>query len=248
MGIIAVYSIKGGVGKTAAAVNLAHLAAQEGGRTLLCDLDAQGSSSYYFRVRPAKKYDSSSLLKGGREIEDNIRGTDFANLDLLPADLSYRHLDIELEGLKKSRKRLRRVLEPLEGVYDWIVLDCPPNITLLAENIFRAADLILVPFVPTTLSQLARAQLLDFLAGQELAQDKVLFFFSLVERRKRMHQEVMAGFTGDAAVLNSGIPYLADVERMGIFRQPVTAALPDSPAAEAYRALWRELRQRLPQD
>jgi len=245
MGIVAVYSIKGGVGKTAAAVNLAHLAATENGRTLLCDLDAQGSSSYYFRVRPARKYDSSRLLKGGRELEESIRGTDFANLDLLPADLSYRHIDIELEGLKKSRQRLRRVLDPLGEAYDWILLDCPPNITLLSENVFRAADIVLVPLVPTTLSQLARAQLLDFLASHELDQGKVVFFFSLVEKRKRMHQDVMDSFIDDPAVLHSSIPYLADVERMGIFRQPVTAALPGSPAAEAYRALWRELRSRL---
>lgn len=143
MSIFAVYNIKRGVGKTAASVNLAYLSSLQGGRTLLCDMDPQGSASYYFRIRPADTFSGKKLLKGGRHIEKNIRGTDYENLDMLPADFSYRNIDIALDDCKKSHHRLAKVLHPLEDDYERIFLDCPPNITLLSENIFHAADHIL---------------------------------------------------------------------------------------------------------
>ncbi|MCL2459132.1 MAG: AAA family ATPase, partial [Desulfobulbus sp.] len=136
MSIFAVYSIKGGVGKTATAVNLAYLSAQQNGKTLLMDMDPQGSASYYFRIRPPKKFGAQKLLKGGKHIEENIKGTDYPGLDMLPADFSYRTIDLALDECKKSHKRLSKVLAPLEDEYDRIILDCPPNLTLLSENIF----------------------------------------------------------------------------------------------------------------
>ncbi|HFQ89132.1 MAG TPA: ParA family protein [Desulfobulbus sp.] len=238
MSVIAVYNIKGGVGKTATSVNLSYLSACQGNRTLLCDMDSQGSATYYFRIRPAKKFNTRKLLKGGKHIDRNIRGTDYPGLDLLPADFSYRNIDIALDDLKKSRQRISKILKPLREEYDHIFLDCPPNVTLLSENIFHAADRILVPLIPTTLSHLALGQLLDFL--KEIGQDrgKVLVFFSMVEKRKKMHGEMMRLLRDEPGVLPCGIPFLADVEKMGIYRQPVAAMLPNSAAAESYRVLW----------
>ncbi len=238
MSVIAVYNIKGGVGKTATAVNLSYLSACQGNRTLLCDMDSQGSATYYFRIRPAKKFNSRKLLKGGKHIDRNIRGTDYPGLDLLPADFSYRNIDIALDDLKKSRRRISKILKPLRQEYDHIFLDCPPNVTLLSENIFHAADRILVPMIPTTLSRLALGQLLDFLAEIGQDRDKVLVFFSMVERRKKMHGEMMRLLQEEPGVLDCTIPFLADVEKMGIYRQPVAAMLPRSVAAESYRRLW----------
>ncbi|WP_457572938.1 ParA family protein [Desulfolithobacter sp.] len=241
MSVIAVYNIKGGVGKTATAVNLSYLSSSHGVNTLLCDMDSQGSATYYFRIRPAKKFNTRKLLKGGRHVDRNIRGTDYPGLDLLPADFSYRNIDIALDDLKKSRQRISRVLKPLKKEYGHIFLDCPPNVTLLSENIFHAADWILVPLIPTTLSHLALQQLLNFL--KEIGQDrsKVLVFFSMVEKRKNMHGEMMRQLEGQPGILRSRIPFLADVEKMGLYRQPVTAALPASAASAAYRELWDEI-------
>ncbi len=147
MQIIALYNIKGGVGKTAAAVNLAYLASLNGARTLLCDLDPQGSASFYLRIRPSKKFGRKKLIKGGKHIQQNIKGTDYENLDFLPSALSYRNLDIALDNLKRSQKRLKETLQPLKKEYDFLFLDCPPNITLVSENIFHAADCLgVAPF------------------------------------------------------------------------------------------------------
>ena len=104
MRIIAVYNIKGGVGKTATAVNLAWLSAQSGARTLLWDLDPQGAASFTFRIKPGVAGGGKRLVKGGDAVTDSIKGTDFERLDVLPADFSYRNFDIVLDSEKKRLK------------------------------------------------------------------------------------------------------------------------------------------------
>lgn len=245
MSVIAVYNIKGGVGKTATAVNLSYLSAAGGDKTLLCDMDPQGSSTYYFRIRADRKFNTKKLLKGGKHIERSIRGTDYPGLDLLPADFSYRNIDIALDDMKKSRQRISRVLKPLRKEYDRIFIDCPPNITLLSENIFYAADYILVPLIPTTLSHLALQQLFRFLEEIGEKRTKVIVFFSMVEKRKKMHWEMMRQLIKKKGFLPALVPYLADVEKMGLFRAPVNVTSPKSMAAASYTDLWSEIRKRM---
>ena len=100
MKILAIYSGKGGVGKTATAVNLSSIIAQSGKRVLLCDMDSQGAASYYFRILPKKKYNSRKLLEG--KFDKYIKKTEFANLDLLPAHFSFRNLDLALSRLSEE--------------------------------------------------------------------------------------------------------------------------------------------------
>ena len=174
MNILALYSIKGGVGKTAACVNLAYLAAAEGHSTLICDLDPQGAASYYFRIKPAKKQSGKKIIKNRKFLDRNIKGTDYRELDLLPSDISYRNLDIILDKTKKSKNRLQQLLTSFKGEYDYIFLDCPPNITLVSENVFRASQHILVPIIPTSLSILTYEKLFIFFEMRTLP--KQLFF------------------------------------------------------------------------
>ena len=245
MAIIAVYNIKGGVGKTATSVNLSYLSAASGNQTLLCDLDPQGSASYYFRVKSPKKFSAGKFLKGGKHIERSIRGTDYDNLDILPADFTYRNFDLALDEMKKSRRRLRKVLKPLTNEYEHLFLDCPPNITLLSENIFHAADILLIPFIPTTLSLLSFSKLLDFFKESGIDRKKLVVVFSMVEKRKNIHRDMMLRFKGRKRILKMSIPYLAEVEKMGIYRQPLPAFLPNSVAGRAYSDLWLELQKYL---
>ncbi|ETX02846.1 MAG: hypothetical protein ETSY1_02120 [Candidatus Entotheonella factor] len=242
MPILAIFHIKGGVGKTATAVNLAYLAAQSSAPTLLCDLDPQGSATFYFRVKPQVRAGAKVIIKGGKHLTQDIKETDYEGLDLLPSDISYRHFSLALDKVKRSKQRLQESLAPLRALYTYIVLDCPPTLSLLTESILTAADILLIPVVPTTLSMRAYAQLLSFVYDHHYSDRPIHAFFSMVERSKTLHRAVMQETLGhDHRFLQSCIPYAADIEKMGLRREPVGAFAPHSPAASAYAALWQEV-------
>jgi chromosome partitioning protein len=243
--IFATYNIKGGVGKTAAAVNLSYLAARDGYRTLLWDLDPQGAASYLFRIKPRVKGGGKALISGRRSVDAAIKGTDFDNLDLLPADFTYRNLDLVLDSAKRPERRLASLLSPLRADYDAIFLDCPPSISLLSESVLHAADLLLVPLIPTTLSVRTLDQLTDFLGGFNGHRPDVLAFFSMIDRRKRLHTQIATDLPAERAdVAAAVIPALSMVEQMSVRRAPVPAFAPRSAAARQYGELWREARAR----
>jgi cellulose biosynthesis protein BcsQ len=246
MTTLAIYSNKGGVGKTAAAVNLSYLAAQSGAKTLICDLDPQSSATYYFRVKPRLKAGAKSFIKGGRQVYKSVKGTDYENLDLLPADFSLRNLDIAFDKAKRSKKRLGKMLHPFKAEYDYIFLDCPVTISMLAENILNAADYVLVPVIPTTLSVRTYKQLLSFCNKNDYHSGKMFIFFSMVDRRKKMHRDIIPAVSkAYNGVFRSVIPYLAKVEKMGIYRAPIAAFSPDSTASRAYQNVWTEVQKNL---
>ena len=248
MKIYATYNIKGGVGKTTAAVNLAHLSAADGQRTLLWDLDPQGAASFLFRIKPRVKGGGQALIRGKRPLDGAIKGTDFDDLDLIPSDFTYRHMDLLLGGATgrsagKPTRKLAQLLEPLAAEYDAVFLDCPPGISLVSENVMHAADVLLVPVIPATLSVRTLNQLTDFVAGFDGDRPDVRAFFSMVDRRKKLHQDTIKELLADRSVVTeAAIPSLAMIERMSVERTPVTAFAPRSQAARAYRALWSELR------
>jgi chromosome partitioning protein len=240
---VATYSIKGGVGKTSAAVNLGALAARDGRRTLLWDLDPQGAASFLLRVKPKVKGGGRKLLRGRRDPLDVLKGTDVEGLDLLPADFSYRHLDLVLDKSKKPQRGLGRVLASLADGYDLAILDCAPSISLVSESVFDAADLLLVPLVPSTLSVRTLEQLHAFLATQPEHAPAVLAFFSMVDRRKRLHRELVSSLPASVPGVGEAIvPSASVVEQMGPRRAPVVVSHPRAPAAQAYVALWAEVR------
>jgi chromosome partitioning protein len=244
--VLATYNIKGGVGKTSAAVNLAYLAAREDAHVLLWDLDPQGASTFLFRVKPKVKGGGRKLVRGKSEVEPLIKGTDYERLDLLPADFSYRHMDLALDATKKPTKRLSKVLAPLRGDYDYVFLDCPPSISLVSESVFEAADALLVPLIPATLSSRTYEQLRRVISENGSKGPSVLAFFSMFDRRKRLHREVMDDlWAGERGLLRAAIPAAADVERMGAKRTAVAEFAPRSRAALAYEELWREVRESL---
>lgn len=239
MKIFALYNIKGGVGKTTSAVNLAWLSARDGANTLVWDLDPQGAATYCFRVKPKVKGGRKGLVKGKTDLDDLIKGTDYDNLDLLPADFSYRYMDIELSDTKKPERRFSKLLEPLAEEYDHIFLDCPPGLTLSAESVFGAADVLLVPMIPATLSVRTTDQIEAFLKSEKVKHLQRLYFYNMVDRRKNLHRRLLDERT--AAFLDTTIPYASAAEQMAVHREPVFAYAPRSLPAQAYDALWREI-------
>jgi chromosome partitioning protein len=245
MKILSSYSIKGGVGKTAVSVNLAYALQQEGKRTLLVDLDPQGAAAFFFRVNPADQFETElgDLTDAG--FRRNIRESDYHGLDILPSNLAYRNFDIILDRMRKSRKQLRWLLEELGTDYDCIILDCPPNITLLSENVFRASNLILVPVIPTTLSERTLEQLFEFFGEMELPTGILVPFFSMAQKRNRIHQETIAQLPERYPMfLSTVIPFTVEIEKMGLRRMPILAYAASLPVAQAYSALCKEIQER----
>lgn len=243
MKTIASYNIKGGVGKTTAAVNLAYLSAQSGHRTLLWDLDPQGAATYLFRVKPRVKGGSARLVHGKRPIDAALKGTDFERLDLLPADFTYRNMDLDLAGHgRRAERTLGTLLAGLAGDYDVVFLDTPPSLSLVSENVLHAADLVLVPIIPTVLALRTFDQLTEFLSGFNGRRPDVRAFFSMADRRKRLHRQIIAELPAQrTGISGTAVPALALIEQMAVERAPLPAYAPNSPATRAYRALWNEI-------
>jgi chromosome partitioning protein len=239
--VLAAASIKGGVGKTATAVNLAAEATRDGVRVLVWDLDPQGSATYLLRAEHHLAGGGARGLVGARgELAPHVRATSVPGLHVLPSDLSLRYLDRHLDDVGRPRRRLGALLPPLEDAYDLVVLDCPPGASLGIESALRATDVLLVPVVPTTLAMLTLTQLEEVVASRR-RRPRFLAHVSMFDRRKKLQRDTAAALAERQDVLATMIPNTTVVERMGPERAPVRAFAPRSAATAAYEQLWQEL-------
>jgi cellulose biosynthesis protein BcsQ len=235
---VALFSVKGGVGKSTLAVNLAHAAATQGGRrTLLWDLDTQGAATWLLQREQATGARARDAFADDR-LNGLILNTAFPNLHILPADRSLRRLEGDLAQDDKA-KVIRRKLKAFTEGYDRILIDCPPGLSELADRVFRAADLIIVPAIPSPLSGRAVEQLRDELLRNHKGLPPLLPVWNMADLRRRVHREAIA--TSDWPV----VPYSAAIEQMSVHRAPVATFQPSGPPARAFAALWALAEQRL---
>jgi cellulose biosynthesis protein BcsQ len=245
MSAVAFYNLKGGVGKTTAAVNVAYLAAAAGQRVLLWDLDPQGASSFILRVRAHVGDLRRKTLQDGASFTDAIKETDYRNLDLLPADFSYRKFDRVLDHLGKPVRVMRTLLESLGADYDVVFLDCPAGFSLLTEAVLETADLCLVPTIPAPLSVQTLARILKWIDRRGLS-SQVAAFFSMVDRRKTLHRRACDWSAEHRGVfLDAQIPCASIVEQITARRMPLPEFARRDPASAAFARLWSEVHARL---
>jgi chromosome partitioning protein len=241
MKVVAVYSTKGGVGKTTTAVNLAWEASKDF-RVLLWDLDPQGASTYLLEIKARVKGGVDALVSGKTSAGKAIRSSAYPRIDVLPADDSYRDLDLVFDAAKKSTGRVARVLESVADDYDLVILDCPPGASLVAENAIRASDIVVLPLVPSPLALRSLDQVIDIVADASHA-PKVIAFLSMVDRRKTAHRLAVTELpAARREVKDIVVPATVLVERMGSERAPLGAFAANTEAARAYGRLWKSVK------
>ena len=240
MASIAIYSVKGGVGKTTLAANLAWVSASVSRRrTLLWDLDAANGSGFLLGVDPRKKRSADSMFADGSDPAKLIRPTAWDGLDLLPADESIRALDRQLDRLGK-KKRLAKLAEGLGKTYDRIIFDCPPVLNELSAQVMRAADLVIVPLPPSPLSARAFDVVVEEVRGTGKGHPPILPVLSMIDLRRSLHRAAR-----EANPTWPAIPLASAVEQCAVAQRPVGALAPRSPAARAIAQLWTAIERKL---
>jgi chromosome partitioning protein len=235
MASVAIYSLKGGVGKSTFAVNLAHHAATTSARrTLLWDIDAQGASGFLLK-KDSQGAAASKIFSRDTQPIQLVTATDYLQLYLLAADISLRNLDVQLVE-EDARKRLRKLLRTLQGNYDRIILDCPPGLTEISEQIFRAVDVIVIPVPPSPLAVRAYEEVEAHIRRHHRDGPRIFPVLSMVDSRRKLHREMTA-----ANPNWHSIPQASVVERMSVERAPLATFAARHPSSRAFADLWADV-------
>ncbi|MEO0031111.1 MAG: hypothetical protein RIS94_869 [Pseudomonadota bacterium] len=241
MAVIGVYSVKGGVGKTTLAVDMAwRSAARSGQPTLLWDLDPQGGSAFLLGMdeRPGKR--AASVFQRDGRPRDLIAPTPFAGLSLLQSDESLRSLTLTLARIG-HRKRLANLTAMLSADYPRIVVDCPPLFNEVSDQIMAAADLLIVPLPPSPLSARALDMLRTDLLRSHHRHPPILPVLSMVDMRRKLHREVVTGFAAGWPI----IPMSSAIEQMAVRRRPIGTFAAASESNERLQRLWDAIEMKL---
>jgi cellulose biosynthesis protein BcsQ len=241
MAVIGVYSVKGGVGKTTLSVDLAwRSAVQSHHSTLLWDLDPQGGAGWMLGLpdRPGQRA-SSVFHREGRP-RDLITPTRYPGLSVLQSDESLRSLSVTLARIGK-RKRLATVTAFLTADYPRIIIDCPPVLNEISDQVFAAADLLIVPLPPSPLSARALPMIRDEILQRHPRHPPILPVLSMYDARRKLHREVHTGFAAGWPV----IPMSSAMEQTAARRAPIGTFAAWTEVNDRLQRLWDAIEAKL---
>jgi cellulose biosynthesis protein BcsQ len=234
MAVIAVYSVKGGVGKTTLSVDLAwRLATQSRRKTLLWDLDPQGGSGFLLGHAEARPQRAASIFHREGKPRQLVEPTAFENLMLMPADESLRGLSLQLARLG-HRRRLATMTAAMRADYERIVLDCPAGASEVSDQVLAAADLVLVPLPASPLSARALDMVRRELTRLHYRHPPILPVLSMYDSRRSLHRQVASDFAAGWPV----IPMTTYLEQVAVRRAPLGTFANHTAAGRALDRLW----------
>lgn len=247
---IAVYNIKGGVGKTTTSVNLACFLAKRGLSVLLWDLDPQGGSSFFFGLQNKNNNTHGRLFEKYITIYDVIHSTESYHIDVISNDAlfcdQFMNHASKMTAVNFTNSELIQItLDEVQDDYDVCIIDCSPGRFLLHNNIFRAADLILVPNMPAPLSTYCNNMLMDSLQQDLRLSRKTLSFYNMVQVHKSLHKEYLDNRKDASWMLDSFIPFYMDIELIGYTKQSLFHQEKEYKANIHYFNLWLEICKRM---
>ncbi len=247
--IVSMTNQKGGVGKTTSTINLGAALAETGRRVLLVDFDPQGSLSVGLGVNPHTLAQSVYNLLFSREysFEEIVLDTPVPGLELLPANIDLSAAEVQLVSEVAREQALKRVLDPIRGGYDFILIDCAPSLGLLTVNALTASDRVIIPLECEFFALRGVALLTDTISkvidrlNPRLAVLGILatMFDSRTLHSREVLDRVLEAF-GDT-VFHTVIRRTVKFPETSVAGEPITTYAPSSPGARAYRMLAREV-------
>ncbi len=249
---IAIANQKGGVGKTTTAINLSACLAEMGKRVLIIDTDPQGNTTTGFGVRESDIEGKTiyELMLGEWGFDDVVIRNAPGGVDLLPANVQLSGAEIDFIDQKDRQYILRNKLKPVRDHYDFIIIDCPPSLSMLTVNAMTTADTVLVPiqceyYALPGMSQLFNTvNMIRARLHSGLEMDGIVF--TMYDSRTNLSYEVVENVKSNVHehVYKTIIPRNIRLAEAPSYGKPINLYEPKSAGAEAYRLLAREVSER----
>ena len=248
--IVSIANQKGGVGKTTTSINLSTVLAKRGKKVLFIDADPQGNGTSGLGVNKEQKFSIYDVLIEDIEVENTLQKTQVKNLDLCPSNMNLAGAEIDLIDVEDREYVLKEEVAKIRRNYDYIIMDCPPSLSMLTVNAMTAADTVLVPIQCEYYALEGLSQLIYTinLAKKKLNKNLELegVVFTMYDSRTNLSLQVVENVKDNLKqnIYKTIIPRNIRLAEAPSYGQPINIYDTRSTGAESYRLLAQEVMER----